>query len=193
MSFAVTAISLAVVSTGLSVYGQMEAAATAKKVGKYNAKVAENQALQTEMDAAENIRRQRIANRKAMSMQMGKFAKAGVVINEGTPLELLSESAATLELEVQDYNRNARVQGQNLRAQGAMSIYTGNQQAQAYQIGAASTLLSGASSVAGMGYNMGTKPGGGVPSGAGSTSFGSGSASSQGLTFSGTTASFGKP
>ena len=155
MSFAVTAISLAVVSTGLSVYGQMEAAATAKKVGKYNAKVAENQALQTEMDAAENIRRQRIANRKAMSMQIGKFAKAGVVINEGTPLELLSESAATLELEVQDYNRNARVQGQNLRAQGAMSIYTGKQQAQAYQIGAASTLLSGASSVAGMGYTAG--------------------------------------
>lgn len=151
MSWVVVAVSAIVISTGVSVYGQVQAAKTAKATGKYNAKVAENQAIQTEMDAAENIRRQRIANRKAMSMQAGRFAGAGVVINEGTPLELLSESAATLELEVQDYNRNARLQGQNLRAQGAMALYTGKQQAQAYQIGAVSTLLEGVGQAATIG------------------------------------------
>lgn len=158
MSWAITAISAIVVSTGVSVYGQVQAASNAKKVGEYNAKLAESQAKQTEMDAAENIRRQRLANRKALSMQMGKFAKSGVVINEGTPLELLSESAATLELEAQDYFRNSRLQQQNLRAQGAMSLATGQMQASQYQIGAAASLLQGAGQAAAMGYKP---PGGG--------------------------------
>jgi hypothetical protein len=117
-------------------------------MGRYNAKLAENQALQTEMDAAENIRRKRSENRRMLATQRSRYAKAGVLM-EGTPLELLAESAGNLELEVLDYDRQQRMQAAGLRAQGAADLALGANQARAAMIGAGSSLLSGASSMAG--------------------------------------------
>jgi len=154
MSWLVTAVVLVGVGTGVSVYGQVTAAEQARSIGKYNAKVAENQAKQVEMDAAENIRRKRKENRKLLATQRGRYAKGGVVM-EGTPLELLAESAGNLELEVLDYNRQALLEQQNLRAQGAMDRATGLMQARAGYISAGSTLLQGAGQAAGMGAMSG--------------------------------------
>lgn len=149
MSWAITAVALVAVGTGVSVYGQVTAASQARSIGKYNAKVAENQAKQVEMDAAESIRRKRKENKRLLATQRGRYAKAGVVM-EGTPLELLAESAGNLELEVLDYNRQAQLEQQNLRAQGAMDRAMGSMQARGAYIGAGATLLSGAGQAAGM-------------------------------------------
>lgn len=147
MSWAVTAIVVAAAGVGVGVYAQTSAAATAKATGKYNAKLAESQAKQTEMDAAENISRRRREAKRLLATQRSRFAKAGVV-EEGTPLEVLAETAGILELETLDYDRMQRQQALALRAQGAADRALGSSQARAGYIGAGASLLSGSASVA---------------------------------------------
>ena len=89
---AIAAVSLAAVGTGVAVYGQVKQAETAKKMGEYNAKLAENQALQTEMDSREQLRRTSIGNKRIMATQRVSYAKAGVD-TAGTPLAVMAETA----------------------------------------------------------------------------------------------------
>lgn len=147
------AIAATAVGTGLSVYGQLQQASNAKALGQYNAKLAEEQAKQTEMDARETLRRKRQENKKFSSRQRGAYARAGV-LNEGTPLEVMAETAGTLELQALDYAREQKQQAVNLRAQGAMDRAAGSMQARAAQIQAGASLLQGAGSVASMGASF---------------------------------------
>jgi hypothetical protein len=183
-TLAVAALATAAIGTGVAVYGQVQQAKTAKAIGKWNAKAAENQARQTEMDAAENIRRKRRESARLLATQRSRYAKAGV-LEEGTPLELLAETAGTLEMEVLDYDRQMRLQAAGLRAQGAMDLAMGANQARAAYIGAGSTLLSGASSMASAGFQF--QQAGAFTSGAGAASAGFNYASTRGAaTSSGT-------
>ena len=161
-SLAIASLALAGVGTGLAVYGQVQQAENAKAVGKYNARLAEAQAKQTEMDAAENIRRKRKENARILATQRSKYAKAGV-IEAGTPLELMAETAGNLELDVLDYNRQQRINAQNLRQQGAMDLAMGQNAAQAGYINAGATLLQGAGQAAGMAAMAPRAPAGAGP------------------------------
>lgn len=149
------ALIVAVVGTGVSVASNVQQAKTAEATGKYNAKVAENQALQTEMDAAESIKRKRRENKRLLATQRSRYAKAGVV-EEGTPLELLAETAGLLELEALDYDRQKRMEAAGLRAQGAADRALGSNQARAGYLNAGSTLLSGTANAAYMGSQIST-------------------------------------
>lgn len=178
MSWAVTAIAITVVGTGVSVYGQVQQAQTAKAMGQYNAKLAEQQALQTEMDAAENIRRKRRENKRLLATQRSRYAAAGV-LEEGTPLELLAESAGNLEMETLDYDRQQRMAAAGLRAQGAADLALGSNQARGAYIGAGASLLQGGAAAASMGFQAGQ-----VGRGSAGVVNGSGYASTRGATTS---------
>jgi|SRR5215217_1913032 len=145
---AAAAIASAVIGTGVAVYGQVQAAKTAKEMGEYNAKLAENQAQQVDMDARESVKRRREQNRRFQGMQRTAFAKSGVSI-EGSPLEVMAETAGILELEALDASRQASQQTSALRAQGAYDRRVGSTQARAAYIGAGASLLAGASNIAG--------------------------------------------
>lgn len=164
MFFLPLILALTGIGTAVSVYGQVEQAKTAKAMGKYNAKLAENQARQTEMDAAENIRRKRRENKRLLATQRSRYAKAGV-LEEGTPLELLAETAGNLEMETLDYDRQQRQAALGLRAQGAADLAMGANQARAAYIGAGTSLLQGGAAMASLGYKDGQvgkgSPGGG--------------------------------
>jgi len=179
------ALGTSVVGTGLSIYGQQQQkkaaqsaadwnaaqadanAIEAASVAEYNARLMENQALQTDMDSRENIRRQRAEAKRYQATQRARFAKAGVT-EEGSPLEVMAETAALLEMDAQEVNRQARVRTAELaagaaeeRRRGAFQAKQFRQQAgferaygaaagKAANIQSAATLLSGASSYAGM-------------------------------------------
>lgn len=183
-TLALASLAVGAVGTGVAVYGQMQQAKTAKKVGEYNAtvdeanakataeaaeynaKLQEQQALQTEMDSRENIRRKRIENSRYASTQRARFAASGVT-DEGSPLIAMSETAALLEMDAQEVNRQAQIEASRLRAgaretrrtglfqadqyqkQAGFERMYGSAQASAAKIGAASTLLAGASSAMG--------------------------------------------
>lgn len=147
-TLAAIAIGTAVVGTGLAVYGQVQQAKTAKEMGEYNAKLAEQQALQVDMDARESVRRRREQNKRFLASQTSAYAKAGVTI-EGSPLEVQAETAGILELEALDASRQAQQQQSALYGQAAYDRRVGSTQARAAYIGAGASLLSGISGVAG--------------------------------------------
>ena len=169
--------------TGISIYGQQQAAKTAQKAAEfnagqndanaretaaaaeYNASLLENQALQAEMDSRETIRRRRIESKRYAETQRARFAASGVT-EAGSPLETMAETAALLEMDAQEVNRQAQVRTAQLRAGARETRRTGFFQAGQYtaqagferQYGAAQkkaanissfgTLLQGASSLA---------------------------------------------
>jgi hypothetical protein len=144
---------------------------------EYNAKTLENQAITAELEGRENIRRRRQEAKTYLAKQRVGFAKAGVT-EEGSPLEVAAKTAALLEMDAQDVNRAAQYRARLLRSaageertQGAFqagqyrqqagferyygatgaarSVMEGQAASSAYKLGAATTLLQGASSVAG--------------------------------------------
>ena len=171
------------VGTGISIYGQQQAAKTAQKAAEfnagqndanaretaaaaeYNASLLENQALQAEMDSRETIRRRRMESKRYAETQRARFAASGVT-EAGSPLETMAETAALLEMDAQEVNRQAQVRTAQLRAGARETRRTGFFQAGQYtaqagferQYGAAQkkaanissfgTLLQGASSLA---------------------------------------------
>jgi hypothetical protein len=147
-ALALASLSLAAVGTGTAFYSAVQQGKTAKATGEYNAKLAENQALQEDMEARENIRRKRDENRRLLATQRGKYAKAGVV-EEGTPLEVMAESAKFLELDALEMSRQSSTRTALLRAQAQRDRAIGSSTAKAYGLQAGASLLNGASQAAG--------------------------------------------
>lgn len=210
-ALAIGSLATTAVGTGISIYGQRQAAKTAQSVGDYNARISEmageynasvaeqnaaqvaatsaynaklleNQALQTEMDARENVRRKRLENTRYLSTQRSRFAAAGVT-DEGSPLEAMAETAKLLEMDALEVNRQAQIRAAQVRAgaaeerrQGtfqagqykqqagferfygaagaAKSRYGGAAEASAYRVASVGTLLQGAGQIAGSAYTF---------------------------------------
>lgn len=121
-------------STGLSMYGQSQAAKAqgmaadynarmANDAAAYNAKLAEGEARNREVETTVGIQRQRASNREALAALRTRMAASGVQTTTGTPLILAGESAGRLEIGIQDAARTAAMQAASLRAQGRMGIW----------------------------------------------------------------------
>jgi len=89
----------------------------------YNFLLAENQAQLADMTGRANINRMRLVGRKTLSTQQARYAKAGVVGETGTPLEVMAETAGLIELGVLDEKRKADAEAQTYRTQGAMQRF----------------------------------------------------------------------
>lgn len=134
---------VSLIGSGLAAYGTIQAGQTQKKIGEYNAKVAENQAIEAEMVSRENLKRERTQASRFLAKQRTAIAGAGVT-EAGSPLEVMAASAAGLELQALDNMRLGRMQATALRAQGAMARYEGKQAARASLISAGATMMQGA-------------------------------------------------
>lgn len=148
-TIALVAVSLAATaaSTGLAYYSAQEQAASAERMGKYNyavqkaqmeaqadmarrenmaaaniseynAKTAENEALRAENEAREKARRIRLDNQRLFAAQRARYGASGVT-SEGSPLQVMADSAASGETAVADaiYDGDARRQGLLAQAQ----------------------------------------------------------------------------
>ena len=145
---AMTTLALAATaaSAGIAFYGQQQAAKQAKAAGEYNAKIAENQADQRELESHETIRRQRADKRRAMAQAKAKLASSGAALGEGTAVDVMEVLDARLEAQVQDSARSAQLEAIALRQQANMSRYQGQQQSSALKLQSYGTLLDGVSS-----------------------------------------------
>lgn len=153
-AIAYAALAATAVGAGVQAYGQYQQGKTARKVGEFNAKVAENQAIQADMDARENMRRKRAENKRALSMQRARFAKSGVAIGTGTPLEVQAETAGLLEMEALEIGRQGEIRKNTLLSQGKLERAAGRSAYSAGLISGGATLLSGAGQTAYMGSNF---------------------------------------
>jgi hypothetical protein len=145
MAFYVTVTAI-VVSTAATVYSQQQAAAAQEDAANYNNIIAANQAKAQEQEAAEQAKRDRIGQRKALARLRTQLAANGRSTTAGTPLDILGESAANFDLGIQDAARVASINAANTRAEGAMGLWKADQAQTAANINSVAAVADGVSS-----------------------------------------------
>jgi len=141
------ALAATAIGTGVSVYGQVQQGEAAQRAAEYNNQLAQQEAHNTELEAAEQINRQRLQDRHSLGQIRNQIANNGTLSTEGTPLAILGESSANFELSIQDAVRRANQQAAAQRQQGAMDLWQGDQQQNASLIGAIGSGLKGISAL----------------------------------------------
>lgn len=183
MSFtpAIAAV-MAAVSTAVGVggsimsgIGQANAAAANAKAAQANAaatrQAGEAAARQAQVNAdiqaqvtRENERRMRVRQEKLLASQEVGYAKSGVML-EGTPLEVMADTAAQTELDILQERWKGNIAEQNLRQGARTTLYNSEIEAGRWEsrgalfeaegsrgmtaglVGAGTTLLNGASNL----------------------------------------------
>lgn len=133
------ALIASIAGTGLSALGQYQAAKTAEDTASYNAAIALRKAQSEEETSRDKFR-------KLMASQRAKYALAGVDLTSGSPLVVMSLTAAEGEKEA----LSIRTGGYE---EAAQETYYGKTQKKAGMISAGSTLLTGLGQTAGSYYS----------------------------------------
>lgn len=118
------------------------------KVAKFNAKVADqNAAAALQEGEVETERRRRLA-RIAQGQDRANIGASGILA-EGSPLDLMEDNAAQLEIQAQQAKREAALRARGFNVQSSLDQFEGSTAKTRGYMGAASALLEGAGGVAG--------------------------------------------
>lgn len=135
---------------------QKNAANYQAQVAKNNAWLAEKQAQDTEDRGAEAERQHRVKVNQVMGAQRAAMAGQGADLSSGSPLDILSDTAAAGTMDAlttrNNFGRDAaglRMQGANYQQQAGLYEMQASNAGAAGWLGASSSLLSGASSIGG--------------------------------------------
>lgn len=165
-TLAAISIASTVASTGISIIGQGQQAAASRASYEYQAAVARNNQIIAERQAADSRargaeaeRQQRIKTQQLIGRQRAVLAGNGVVVDEGSALDITTDTAGIGEQDALTVRANAErealgyeTQGMNFGAQaGLNSMSAANSSATLGQIG---TALGGAASVADKWYKF---------------------------------------
>jgi hypothetical protein len=148
-------------STAVGVYGQIQAGQAQAGQARYQAQVAENNRIIAEQQAkdaemrgqmAEDARRQQ--TRALIGRQRTALAANGVMVDDGSALDITSDTAAQGEIDALTLRANAareaygyRAQGTNFLADAGLQRARADAAIPASMVGAGATLLSGAGTV----------------------------------------------
>lgn len=113
-----------------------------KSVGKFNARQTVIDAQITEQNSQEAARRLRLAGRRLQGRQRAAIAKSGFRL-EGTPLEVMAESAKNIEMDAINMRIQGQYQAAQLRTQAKFQKDLAKASGQAGLIGAIGSVLSG--------------------------------------------------
>lgn len=148
------ALAAAAVGGGVSAYGQYQAGQNAQAAGKYNARLAENQALQAQYAGQAAAQAQRDRTRRVLGLQRSLTAGSGVE-EAGSPLLTMMDTATQGELEAQKAQYTGQVQADNEMAKAAYSRWQGRTAASNANVGVGATLLQTGSNIAGAYWSSG--------------------------------------
>jgi len=149
---------MTLVSGVMSANASYQQGKAAKYNADYNAKLAENQAEQGQMESRENARRQLKNNQEQLSAARARFANQGAVSNAGAPLAMMGDIAGELELGVMDAYRSADIQRTQMLGQARLEKYRGKQAYSSGKLLAGTQLLSTGASLFGN-YSAGKRTG----------------------------------
>lgn len=135
-------ITLMAIGMGLQVFGRLRQGMSSKMASEYDAEVMLEAIRQEEIKAdliADKLRREK---RRVGGAQVARYLKAGVKL-EGTPLEVMADTAAQFEedLAITDYNK--RVAISRLRAGIAVKEIEAKEAMPTAIISAGATVLQG--------------------------------------------------
>jgi hypothetical protein len=130
------------VAEGMQAAGQVISGVGQYEAGKYNAKVANTQAIEIERNGAAEEERTREAARMQMGQQIAAQAGGGFQLGTGSALDALTQSqvnaaldALTIRREAAGRARSQRISGSIAKAQGENGLVTG-------MLGAATTIAN---------------------------------------------------
>lgn len=172
-------IGATVLGTGVSIYGQMQQGQAASKMAAYQRGVAENNAILANRAAQDALdrgkaeeRRRREATRQLIGRQRAVLAGNGVVVDQGSALDITTDTAGMGELDALTIRSNAEREAAGFRAQGAnftneayLATMAGNNARTSMYLGIGGSALFGVGSVASKWYNFtraGVGTGGGI-------------------------------
>jgi hypothetical protein len=102
---------------------QEQAAMSQYQAGQNNAKALEDQARAVEARGREEARRQREEGARLLARQRGRYGKSGVALAVGTPLDVMAESTALIELGVQDVAYETDMESRGFRRRAELERY----------------------------------------------------------------------
>lgn len=155
---------LLIAGAAVSAYSAISTAQANKDASDYNAAIArQNATIATDQGnvAAEAQRRRMKLFLGNMKAQQGA---SGIVANEGTPLDLLAQSAAQGELDAQTIGYNARLKSLGYTQQATLDEFSGQNAMRKGYLDAGSAILTGASKYMSYDYSRNTSgPGSQLP------------------------------
>lgn len=158
----VIAIAATVISTAVGVAGSIQQGKAAKNQADYQAQVARNNRIIAERKAEDARRRgaieerqQRIKTAQLIGRQRASAAARGVVVDQGSALDITADTAAIGELDALTIRSNAErealgfeTQGANFEAESVLRRRAGSTAQSDSFLSAGGTLLSGTAKVA---------------------------------------------
>lgn len=130
-------------ATALTAGLQIMQARNAKEAGQIQAKQIKAEQNNAELEAAEAMKRQRIASQRHLSSLRARLSATGTVTTQGTPLAILGENVANIELGFQDAARRSAMQSASMAAAASNAKWQGSQAQTAGIISAGGTLANG--------------------------------------------------
>lgn len=126
----------------------MDDAFSQKAVNEYNAKIDEQNAKLTLLQAKEDERKARIYSRKVIGEAQANYGASGVTL-EGSPADVLQESAAAAELDALSIRHAGYAKAIAYKQSALLERYAGNRAVSSARTKAATALLGGGVKAAG--------------------------------------------
>jgi hypothetical protein len=149
---------LAAVSGGFQAYSQYQAGQSAKDAANYNANALKRQSFAAQQQGLAEMELRRRQGERIIGQQEAAFAKSGVTAS-GSPLDVIGDTAANIELDSLNAAYEGYLNARGLRQRSKMAQYEGRLAAYQGKMEAVGTLLTTAATVAGMSAGPGAAPG----------------------------------
>lgn len=151
----VATIASTVLAAGVSAYGQYEQGQQAKATAEYNARVNQNEAQKTLTQARIMETEERQKASEMRSKQRAALAAQGVVVDEGSALQIQDDTTRIGEANVLRIRQNAEERAEALREESKLNLAQGNNAASQGMLGAVGTGIKGLGSAAKTAYDGG--------------------------------------
>jgi hypothetical protein len=138
-----------IAAAATSAYAQYSQAQQQAKAQKYNAKVAQNQALAAQQAAGLRADAVRERAKRIEATNVARAAGGGIVPTAGSPLFVMADNAMQAELDAQRVQYGGEVDAMGFESQARLAKFGARRASEAGALRAGSTLLSGASSAFG--------------------------------------------
>ncbi len=145
---------LMAIGAGLEVAGQYQQAKARKSQAEYNAEAARRQA--EAVSAQGRLEQYKLERQKRLAggAQRALYAKAGVNLYSGSPLEVLADTAAQYDIDLATSKYNTAVGVSNYGYESAYNRYAGRQAMKAGYLQMGSALLTSGANI----FNAWPKP-----------------------------------
>jgi hypothetical protein len=138
---------VAAIGTAISAAGSISAGTAQQNAEKYNAEVDQNNAIQARQAAFSQEQASEQQTTSRLGQQKADYGASGVDVNTGSPVDVMTDTAAKGRLDALTLRYGGQVRAQADQEGASLALYQGASDATAGYIGAGTSLLTGAGKV----------------------------------------------